>query len=132
MGFHQLLNRALVDEPFDVYGDGEQTRDFTFVADAVAGTLAAAERGQPGASYNIGGGSRRSLNSVLELLERLLDRPVTRVYRDPQPGDARDTAADIGLAGQDLGYRPSFDFDQGLEAQLNWQRGMSADVASAA
>jgi UDP-glucose 4-epimerase len=131
MGFHRLLVRALADEPFEVYGDGEQTRDFTFVADAVAGTLAAAERGTEGASYNLGGGSRRSLKSVLDLLEGLLDRPVARVYRDSQPGDARDTAADIGLAGRDLGYRPSFDFSQGLEAQLNWQRDMSTDAAPA-
>jgi nucleoside-diphosphate-sugar epimerase len=132
MGFHKLLKRALMDEPFEVYGDGEQTRDFTFVADAVAGTLAAAARGRPGASYNIGGGSRRSLNSVLALLEGLLDRPVARAYHDRQPGDARDTAADIGLAAHDLGYTPSFDFGQGLEAQLNWQRDMSADATSAA
>lgn len=131
MGFHRFLERALADEPFEVYGDGEQTRDFTFVADAVAGTLAAAERGRPGVAYNIGGGSRRSLNSVFELLERLLDRPVGRLYRDSHPGDARNTAADIGLASRELGYRPSFNFDQGFEAQLDWQRDVSADAAPA-
>jgi nucleoside-diphosphate-sugar epimerase len=126
MGFNRLLARALSDEPFQVYGDGEQTRDFTFVADAVAGTLASAQHGGPGVSYNIGGGSRRSLNSVLDTLEALLDRRVAREYIERQPGDARDTAADITLAGRDLGFEPSFSFDQGLRAQLDWQREMSA------
>lgn len=130
MGFNRLLARALSEEPFQVYGDGEQTRDFTFVADAVAGTLLAGERGRPGVSYNIGGGSRRSLNSVLDSLERLLGCPVLREYIEPQPGDARDTAADIALAVHDLGFEPSFSFDEGLKAQLEWQRKMSTATSA--
>jgi nucleoside-diphosphate-sugar epimerase len=131
MAFHRLLNRALADEPFEVYGDGEQTRDFTFVADAVNGTLAAAEAGAPGVSYNLGGGSRRTLNSVLELLERLLERPVRRTYVERQVGDARDTAADITLASRDLGFQPSVSFEQGLAAQLEWQRGLTLGLTRA-
>jgi UDP-glucose 4-epimerase len=131
MGFHRLVACALADQTFDVYGDGEQTRDFTFVADAVAGTLAAADRGTPGTAYNIGGGSRRSLNSVLEMLGELLDRPVDRVYLDAQAGDARDTASDITLAHRDLGYQPAANFCSGLQAQLEWQRElMSATLIS--
>jgi UDP-glucose 4-epimerase len=124
MAFNRLVSRALDGEPFEVYGDGEQTRDFTFVADAVAGTVAASERGRPGAAYNIGGGSNRSMNSVLETLSSLLGRPVERVYREPQRGDARDTAADISRARGDLGYEPSYDFQAGLESQLAWQRAL--------
>jgi UDP-glucose 4-epimerase len=122
MAFNRLITMALGGEPFEVYGDGEQTRDFTFVADAVAGTLAASERGRPGSAYNLGGGSRRSMNSVLENLSSLLGRQVERVYRQAQRGDARDTAADISRASRDLGYEPSYDFHAGLESQLVWQQ----------
>jgi len=124
MAFNRLIAMALRGEPFEVYGDGEQTRDFTFVADAVAGTVAASERGRPGAAYNLGGGSRRSMNSVLETLSSLLGRPVERVYRQPQRGDARDTAADISLARGDLEYEPSYEFHTGLESQLTWQQAL--------
>lgn len=121
MAFNRLIARALRDEEFEVFGDGNQTRDFTFVADAVAGTLAAAERGKPGTAYNIGGGSRRSMNSVFESLERVLGRPVRRRYVERQTGDAQDTAADISRAARDLGFAPGTDFVTGLKRQLEWQ-----------
>jgi nucleoside-diphosphate-sugar epimerase len=124
MAFNRLIALALGGEPFEVYGDGEQTRDFTFVADAVAGTVLASERGTPGAAYNIGGGSRRSMNSVLETVSSLLGRPVERVYRQRQRGDARDTAADITRAREDLGYDPAYEFHAGLESQLAWQQAL--------
>jgi UDP-glucose 4-epimerase len=125
MAFNRLISQAINGKPFEVFGDGEQTRDFTFVADAVAGTLAASERGRPGAAYNIGGGSRRSVNSVLESLGSLLGHGVQRVYREPQWGDARDTAADVSRARSELGFEPSFDFQSGLESQLQWQQVIS-------
>ncbi len=122
MAFHRVIASALVGGNFDVFGDGEQTRDFTFVDDAVSGTVAAAERGIPGTTYNIGGGSRRSMNAVLELLGELLGRPVERTYIRRQLGDARDTGGDISRARRDLGFRPSAEFDAGLKAQLDWQQ----------
>lgn len=122
MAFNRLISQAVDGEPFEVYGDGEQTRDFTFVADAVAGTVAASERGRPGSAYNIGGGSRRSMNSVLETLGSLLGRPVERIYREPQRGDARHTAADISRARRELAFEPDHSFRSGLELQLEWQR----------
>ena len=64
MAFHRFIRAALDGEPITLYGDGEQTRDFTFVTDAVAATIAAGERGVPGRAYNIGGGSRVSVNQV--------------------------------------------------------------------
>ncbi len=124
MAFNRLISGALAGEPFEVYGDGRQTRDFTFVADAITGTVTASERARPGSTYNIGGGSRRSVQDVLETLGALLGRPVERTYGEERPGDARDTAADISRARLELGYEPSFAFDRGLELQLEWQQAL--------
>jgi len=124
MAFNRLITRALAGEPFEVFGDGNQTRDFTFVRDAVSGTVAAGQRGEPGSVYNIGGGSRRSMNSVFETLGALMGAHVERRYKGRQLGDARDTAADISRARQDLGFEPSTDFAGGLAAQLDWQRAL--------
>ena len=89
-----------------MYGDGDQTRDFTFVSDAVSANVAAATRGVPGRVYNIGGGSRVSVNEVLEMIGRVAGRqPLVNV--DPvQKGDMRHTYADTSLARADLGFRP--------------------------
>ena len=70
MAFHRFITAAFTDRPVVLYGDGAQTRDFTFVAEGVAATIAAGDRGRPGAVYNIGGGSRVSVNDVLRLVEQ--------------------------------------------------------------
>ncbi|MEI6667966.1 MAG: NAD-dependent epimerase/dehydratase family protein [Acidobacteriota bacterium] len=120
MGFHRFLRAAQKGEPITLYGDGEQTRDFTFVADAAAATAAAATRGVAGAVYNIGGGSRVSINQVLALVERLVEHPVV-VRREPaQKGDMRDTYADTSRAKADLGFSPSVTLEQGLAAEHRW------------
>jgi UDP-glucose 4-epimerase len=122
MAFHRLIAHALSGEPFRVFGDGSQTRDFTFVADAVSGTVAAGQHGRPGRAYNIGGGARRTLNSVFDTLGELIDGRVRVTYCDGQIGDARHTGADIGRAQRDFGFEPSVRFEAGLKAQLAWQR----------
>lgn len=126
MAFHKLISCALAGRPFELFGDGTQTRDFTFVTDVVTGTLAAAERGRPGTAYNVGGGSRLSLMAALGTVERLLGRPLDRISFDAQAGDARDTSADIGLARRELGFEPSFSVETGLAAQIEWQERMTA------
>jgi UDP-glucose 4-epimerase len=122
MAFHRAITDALVGASFEVFGDGEQTRDFTFVGDAVSGTIAAAHHGIPGTSYNIGGGSRRSMNDVRAILSELLGGSVAWAYVGKQLGDARNTAADISRAREDLGFEPSAQFELGLKAQLEWQQ----------
>jgi UDP-glucose 4-epimerase len=122
MAFSRLISGLLAGEVFEVFGDGEQTRDFTFVTDAVNGTIAAAQSGKPGSEYNIGGGSRISLNSVLDVLDAIAGSPVKRRYVAQQLGDARDTAADIRRARAELGFHPVSDFESGLRAQFDWQR----------
>jgi UDP-glucose 4-epimerase len=120
MAFHKFLRATMLGEAIGVYGDGEQTRDFTFVADAVAATIAAATRGVAGRVYNIGGGSRVSVNEVLEIIGRVAGRrPVVNV--DPtQKGDMRHTFADTSLARADLGFSPAVGLEQGLAAEHQW------------
>ncbi len=120
MAFHKFLKAAAAGEPIGVFGDGLQTRDFTFVADAVAATIAAATRGVPGRAYNIGGGARVSLNDVLTLIERVVGRPL-QIQRGPaQKGDMRDTYADTSLARADLGFAPTVSLADGLAAEFQW------------
>lgn len=120
MAFHRFLRAAMNGEPIVLYGDGEQTRDFTFVGDAVAATIAAARTGTPGRAYNIGGGSRVTVNEVLEIVQRIVGRAVT-VRREPvQKGDMRDTYADTTMARADLGFIPTVSLEQGLESEYRW------------
>jgi nucleoside-diphosphate-sugar epimerase len=120
MAFHRFIRASLEGAPITLYGDGEQTRDFTYVADAVAATMAAGERGVPGRAYNVGGGSRVSMNQVIEIIGRVAGRPL-EVRREPaQKGDMRDTYADTTLARADLGFSPSVTLEQGIEAEYRW------------
>jgi len=120
MGFHRFLTAAIQGKPITVFGDGEQTRDFTFVTDAVAATAAAATRGTPGRVYNIGGGSRVSVNEVLEMIGRVSGRRLQLVVDLVQKGDMRHTYADTSLARADLAYQPAVGLEQGLTAEFRW------------
>jgi len=120
MGFHRFLRAAQAGQPIAVFGDGEQTRDFTYVSDAVAATMAAADRGQPGRVYNIGGGSRVSVNHVLAIIEKVVGRAVQVRREAAQKGDMRDTFADTSRARTDLGFAPSKSLESGLAAEHEW------------
>jgi len=120
MAFHRFLKAALRGDPIELYGDGNQTRDFTFVTDAVTATAAAAVRGVPGRVYNIAGGSRVSINAVLSLVEQCAGRPLDVRRHDSQLGDMRDTYADSSLARRDLGFTPAVALEEGLRAELAW------------
>ena len=129
MAFHRFIRASLDGKPVTLYGDGEQTRDFTFVADAVAATIAAGDRGVPGRAYNVGGGSRVSMNRVIEIIGRVAGAPL-QVRREPaQKGDMRDTYADTSLAKQDLGFAPSVTLEQGIEAEYRWLASTPARVS---
>jgi UDP-glucose 4-epimerase len=120
MAFHRFIRASLDGTPVTLYGDGEQTRDFTYVADAVSATVAAGERGVEGRAYNVGGGSRVSMNQVIEIIGRVAGKPL-EVRREPaQKGDMRDTYADTSLARSDLGFAPSVTLEQGIEAEYRW------------
>ena len=120
MAFNRFIRAALDGKPITLYGDGEQTRDFTFVADAVAATIAAGERGVPGTAYNIGGGARVSMNQVLQIIERIHGRPLAITREAAQKGDMRDTYADTSLARRDLGVAPAVPLEDGIRAEYRW------------
>jgi UDP-glucose 4-epimerase len=120
MGFARFLDAALRGTSVTQCGDGRQTRDFTFVADAVTATVSAATRGKPGAVYNVGGGSRVALLEVFELIRRVTSRPLRVDRTEAQRGDMRDTYADTTRARADLAFTPTVTLEEGLRAQYDW------------
>jgi UDP-glucose 4-epimerase len=120
MAFHKFMRAALRGDAISLYGDGEQTRDFTFVTDAVAATIGAGDQGELGFAYNVGGGSRVSVNRLFEIIGRIHGKPLN-IRREPvQKGDMRDTFADTTKARADLGFSPKVTLEQGLEAEYRW------------
>jgi UDP-glucose 4-epimerase len=124
MGFHKFLRATLQGEPLTLFGDGAQTRDFTFVADAVTATIAAATQGVPGRVYNIGGGSRVSITEVLEMIGRVAGRRPAVQVDSAQKGDMRHTYADTTLARTDLGFAPAVGLETGLAEEYQWLAGI--------
>jgi UDP-glucose 4-epimerase len=123
MAFHKFMRAALRGDAISLYGDGEQTRDFTFVTDAVAATIGAGDQGELGFAYNVGGGSRVSVNRLFEIIGRIHGKPLN-IRREPvQKGDMRDTFADTTKARADLGFSPKVTLEQGLEAEYRWLAG---------
>ncbi|MGQ0732675.1 MAG: NAD-dependent epimerase/dehydratase family protein [Acidobacteriota bacterium] len=120
MGFHRFMRAVLDGRPLQQYGDGLQTRDFTFVGDAVTATAAAAVRGTPGGVYNIGGGSRVSLREVFDMIARVSGTAIAIDLQPPQKGDMRDTYADTARARADLGFAPAVTLEHGLQAMWQW------------
>jgi UDP-glucuronate 4-epimerase len=118
MAFARFIASALAERRLSVLGDGHQVREFTYVGDVVGATLAAAEFGERGSVYNVGGGVPIALLDVIALLEKLLDRQLEVEHTDSGPGDPRRTEADITRAARDLDYRPSTPLANGLSAQI--------------
>src|SRR5213082_2272402 len=120
----------LDDEQPVVFGDGEQTRDFTFVDNAVQANLLACEA--PNASgkvFNVGVGGRVSLNEVLRELARITGKTLETKYEPPREGDIRDSQADISQAREFLGYSPRVSFEEGLARTFEWYRETQAKAA---
>ena len=113
----------LEQEPPVVYGDGEQTRDFTYVDNAVQANLLACESPSvAGGVFNIGTGDRISLNQILEHMRRITGIKLEARYEPPREGDIRDSQADISKAVEFLGYEPTVRFEEGLERTFEWYR----------
>ncbi len=120
MAFHKFLRAIHTGRPIELYGDGEQTRDFTFVSDAVEANVLASQRGEPGSYFNIGGGARVTVNQCLDLLRQITGRQVEVHYTEAQKGDMRHTWADTTSANSRLGFDPKVGLTEGLAAENRW------------
>ncbi len=106
-------------EPVTIFGDGEQSRDFTYVENVVDATMRAAHAdGASGRIFNVAAGSPASVNAVADAIGRILGKPVERTFAPPRPGDIRDSWADVSAARDVLGYTPSVDLEQGLRRTI--------------
>ena len=113
-----------------IYGDGQHTRDFTYVANVVDGVLRACEaKGASGEVINVATSGRVSLNQLFQTIRDLVGAQVEPIYADPRPGDVRDSQADIGKARRLLGYEPKVSFDEGLKKTVDWYRAAQATIA---
>jgi UDP-glucose 4-epimerase len=118
-----FVTRVLSGQPVTIFGDGQQTRDFTYVDNVVDANLAAA-RGvvEPGSVYNIAAGEPHSLLDLITELEAVTGRPVQATYAPPRPGDIFHSSADISLATKELLWKPHVSFAEGLRRTVEWYR----------
>lgn len=122
MAFSRFMQALTAREEIEVYGDGEQTREFTYVSDAVEGTIKASTAEVVGEVFNLGGGSRVTVNKVLGTLEEISGIKVRRQNLPAAPGDPRHTGASINLARERLGWEPRVSLAEGLAKQWEWFR----------
>jgi len=121
MAFHKFFKAILEGTPIPIFGDGLQTRDFTFIQDAIAANLAAASVPEAiGQVFNIGGGSRVVLKEVIALMETIVGQPIAIDWLDNSRGDARHTSADTTKAQQILAYQPEISLETGLTQEWEW------------
>ncbi|HET8967884.1 MAG TPA: GDP-mannose 4,6-dehydratase, partial [Gaiellaceae bacterium] len=114
--------------PFELYGDGNQSRSFTYVDDAVEATIAAMERAEPGSTFNVGGGTEVSMLGAIETLGRIARRRLEVIRMPRRQGDAARTAADTTRIREAIGWEATTPFEEGLAAQWHWA---AARVAAA-
>jgi UDP-glucuronate 4-epimerase len=127
MAFERLVGALAAGTPFELYGDGSQSRSFTYVADAVAATIAAMEGAPPGTTYNVGGGEEATMREAIAKLDRISGRRLDLRVGPPAPGDVRRTSADVSRIRADLGWEPHVGLEDGLREQWSWA---SARVAA--
>jgi len=120
MAFSRFMQAMTAGEDIEVFGDGEQTREFTYVSDAVDGTIKASTADVVGQIFNLGGGSRVTVNKVLATLEEISGLSVRRQNLPAAPGDPRHTGASINLARERLGWEPRVSLREGLARQWEW------------
>jgi nucleoside-diphosphate-sugar epimerase len=124
MAFHRFIRAILNGEEITIFGNGKQTRDFTYISDVVEANILCMEKGVVGEEINIGGGSRTTLMEVVDLLGEISGiRPRVK-FMDVQKGDVRDTWADISKAKKILGYRPEVPIEEGLKREFHWLKGL--------
>ncbi len=124
MAFHRFLKGAMMGTPVGIFGNGEQTRDFTYIADIVAANMKAACYTGEHTVFNIGGGSRVSVNRVLDIIGKYADGDFDVQYQGNEMGDVKHTAADTSRAREELGFEPKFSLEEGIDREADWIRSM--------
>jgi UDP-glucuronate 4-epimerase len=127
MALARIVDALARGSSFELYGDGHQSRSFTYVADGIAATIAAMERAPAGGVYNVGGGEEATMRAAIGTLERVSGRTLDVVERPAAAGDVRRTSADATRIERDLGWRATTSLTDGLQAQWEWA---SARVAA--
>ncbi|GAB4557046.1 MAG: NAD-dependent epimerase/dehydratase family protein [Anaerolineae bacterium] len=122
MGYHIFIRAMLLGEPITLFGDGEQSRGNTYVADCVEANLAALRHGPTNDIFNIGGGEEITLNELVARLERIIGRKAIIRRAPARPGEQRQALADISKARRLLGWEPRVSLEEGLKAQVEWQK----------
>ncbi len=118
-----FVTAILKDEKPTIFGDGEQSRDFTYIDNVVeANLLAAKAEHTAGEVLNIACGRAVTINQIIEIINELLGKNIKPLYTDPRPGDVKHSLADITLAQKTIGYKPTVHFKQGLQKAINWYR----------
>jgi UDP-glucose 4-epimerase len=120
MAFHKFIRAILEDRPLDVYGDGSQSRDCTFVADIVEATIQAGDTRTQSQVFNVGGGSRKELRHTLEILQDILGRRAEIHFAAKERGDVPHTHADISRSRDEFGYNPRTPVEEGLRQEARW------------
>jgi UDP-glucose 4-epimerase len=120
MAFHKFFKAIAEKKEIPVYGDGCQTRDFTFIEDVIEAVVSSLENGRAGESYNIGGGHRKTLQDLFPLFEEICRKKIKVQYLDKQKGDVPDTWASIAKAREELHYSPRTPLREGLREQWKW------------
>jgi UDP-glucose 4-epimerase len=120
MGFHKFIRAILEDRPLYIFGDGSQSRDCTYVGDIVEATIQSGDTRTKSQVFNVGGGSRRPLKDVLEILQEVLGKRAKIEYTDPERGDVPHTHAVISRAREEFGYNPRTPVEEGLRLEARW------------
>jgi UDP-glucose 4-epimerase len=128
MAFHRFCRAMLASEPITVYGDGKQSRDFTYIADAVEANVRAWQRAAPQGVYNIGGGSQVEVVEAIAMLEERLGVKAQLKFEPRPPGDPMRTRADAARLQADLGYATTVSIGDGLAAEAEWARSLYGGV----
>jgi len=127
MAFHKFIKAILKGEPIEVYGDGSQTRDFTYISDIVEANITAALSDVEGEIFNIGSGKRIKLNEVIKIMEKIIGIKAKLYFINSQKGDVQDTYADISKAKELLDYTPHVSLEEGLEREVEWIKNLLSD-----
>jgi UDP-glucose 4-epimerase len=124
MGIYKFVHAALNRDVIEIYGDGTQTRDFTFISDIIQANLLAMRNGPDGESFNIGGGSRISVIELLRLIENAVGKDIILKHVEEQKGDVQDTYADVTKARNTIGYVPTVGIEEGIKRYVRSVNGV--------